>query len=161
MQAQASLCQWKEIDQEAAAFAADLLARPREAVVDCQNFPYLSCFSTCLSSRLSPRFLSRLSRWEKGNGLAPQRLFITWHEVWGSTGMITWEGGGGGQDHRKGCCPADRLQYSSIEENEEGFRGLGAKGVQLLPNGIDWQRIDEISLSRGIGYNLCWKAGRP
>jgi len=70
--------------REAAAFAADLLARPpREAVVDCQNFPYLSCFSTCLSSRLSPRPPSRLSRWEKGNGQAPQRLFITWHEVWG------------------------------------------------------------------------------
>src|SRR5690606_27744802 len=35
---------------EAISFAAGLLAHPsREAIVDCQNFPYLSCFSARLS----------------------------------------------------------------------------------------------------------------
>ena len=139
--------------REAAAFAADLLARPpREAVVDCQNFPYLSCFSTCLSSRLSPhlppRFLSRLSRWEKGNGQAPQRLFITWHEVWGEYWYdYLGRRGAAGRIIERAAARLTDCNIAVSRRTKRNLEGLGAKGVQLLPNGIDWQRIDEISPS--------------
>ena len=52
---------------QAAYFAGKLLSLRTDCdVLDCQNFPYLSCFSCKLISRL------------RG-----YKLFITWHEVWG------------------------------------------------------------------------------
>ena len=53
--------------KEAAYFAGKVLsARVDCDIVDCQNFPYLSCFSAKLLTTLKRR-----------------NLFITWHEVWG------------------------------------------------------------------------------
>ena len=53
--------------KEAAYFAGKVLSiRTDCEIVDCQNFPYLSCFSA--------KLLTSLKR---------QNLFITWHEVWG------------------------------------------------------------------------------
>ena len=59
---------------EAVRFASRVLSlRADVDMVDCQNFPYLSCFSArLLSGRRGPR------------------LFITWHEVWENTGTSTW-----------------------------------------------------------------------
>ena len=60
-------CNGKRSIKEAAYFARRLLAvRTNCEVLDCQNFPYLPCFSAKLISQLQG-----------------PKLFITWLEVWG------------------------------------------------------------------------------
>ena len=80
MRAQASLCQWqRDRSGEAAYFAARLLARPsEEEVVDCQNFPYLSCFS---AKSLQPLEEKKSARSSLSPGMRSGE----------TTGMSTWE----------------------------------------------------------------------
>ena len=123
---------------EAVYFAAGLLAHPsREAVVDCQNFPYLSCFSAHLSSR-----------WNKQRNHEPQKLFITWHEVWGDY----WHQylGRKGEMGRITELVAARLTDRNLAVSKRTARdleSLGGRGVQVVPNGIDWQKIEGIAPS--------------
>lgn len=119
---------------EAAYFAARLLSHPsKEAAVDCQNFPYLSCFSARL-----------LSSWRKKN----QKLFITWHEVW----KDYWHEylGRKGEIGRITELIAARLTDRNLAVSKRTARdleSLGARGVQVVPNGIDWQKIEGIAPS--------------
>ena len=123
---------------EAVYFAAGLLAHPsREAVVDCQNFPYLSCFSAHLSSG-----------WNKQRNRGPQKLFITWHEVWGDY----WQQylGRKGEIGRITELAAARLTDRNLAVSKRTARdleSLGARGVQVVPNGLDWQKVEGIAPS--------------
>lgn len=111
---------------EAAYFAGRLLALRTDCeVVDCQNFPYLSCFSARLMA-----------------GLGGRRLFITWHEVWG--GYWRQYLGGAGLAGRSVEWAAAKLADKNIavsERTERELSALGARGVCLLENGIDGEKI--------------------
>jgi glycosyltransferase involved in cell wall biosynthesis len=129
--------------KEAAYFAGKVLSiRTDCEIVDCQNFPYLSCFSAKLLTSLKGR-----------------DLFITWHEVWGEY----WHEYLG----KKGIVgeyielAAARLTESNIavsERTQRDLERLGVKAVQVVPNGIDWQRIEQIRPSEKQSDIIC--AGR-
>jgi glycosyltransferase involved in cell wall biosynthesis len=112
--------------RQAAFFAGKLLLVPVDGdVIDCQNFPYLSCFSAKLLS--SP----------KG-----QKFFITWHEVWGDY-WCEYLGNSGliGQSIE---WTAARLTEKNIVVSDRTHRqllSLGAKGIRVVPNGIDCRKI--------------------
>ena len=123
---------------EAVSFAASLLAHPsREAIVDCQNFPYLSCFSARLSRS------GRIQRKQ-----VPQKLFITWHEVWGDY-WHDYLGRKGtiGKIIEQATARLTDYNVAVSERTKRDLESLGARGVQVLPNGIDWQRIERIAPS--------------
>jgi glycosyltransferase involved in cell wall biosynthesis len=120
--------------KEAAYFASKVLFSIGDGfdIVDCQNFPYLSCFSA--------KLLCSLKR---------QGLFITWHEVWrdywyeylGIRGIFG----------RSIETAASRLTDRNIAVSENTRRDLevlGCRGVQVVPNGIDFDRIDRVKASK-------------
>ena len=117
---------------EAAFFAGNLLAlRSRCDVMDCQNFPYLSCFSAKLVSSLHG-----------------ERLFLTWHEVWGDY----WREylGGLGRAGQAAEWAAAHLTARNIvvsKRTERDLSGLGARDIQIVPNGIDWREIRRVPAS--------------
>lgn len=117
---------------EAAFFSGHLLRLPSKAdALDCQNFPYLSCFPARLSSALHG-----------------ERLFLTWHEVWGEY----WREylGGLGMAGQAVEWAAARLTESNIAVSERTKRdllALGAERVQVVENGIDWGQIRRIPAS--------------
>ncbi len=109
-------------------------------VVDCTAFPYFSCFS----SRLCSAF--------KGN-----RLFITWHEVWGDY-WYKYLG-------RKGFFGkvveriVTKLKAKHIAVSRLTAEMLERKGcgTQIIPNGVDLKLIESIEPS--VEYDLIF-AGR-
>ncbi len=114
---------------EAAYFAGKLLALRTDCdVMDCQNFPYLSCFSAKLLSSL------------KG-----QKLFITWHEVWGDywRRYLGKKGRAGQAVEWAAARLTDCNIAVSVRTQKELLR-LGARKVEVVPNGIDWQRINRV-----------------
>ena len=117
---------------EAAFFAGNILAlRSRCDVMDCQNFPYLSCFSAKLVSSLHG-----------------ERLFLTWHEVWGDY----WREylGGLGRAGQAVEWAAAHLAARNIAVSmwtERDLSGLGARDIQIVPNGIDWGEIRRVPAS--------------
>jgi len=114
---------------EAAFFAGKLLfPRIDCEVIDCQNFPYLSCFSARLLSSL------------KG-----QKLFITWHEVWGDYWReYLGEKGRAGQAVEWAAARLTDHNIAVSERTQRELLSLGARGVQVVPNGIDWKKISGI-----------------
>lgn len=117
---------------EAAYFAGHLLhLRSRAEVMDCQNFPYLSCFSA--------RLLTSLKR---------QNLFITWLEVWGDYWReYMGHMGIAGQAIE---WMASRLTENNIaisERTRADLERLGGRAVHIVPSGIDWQEIRSIAPS--------------
>lgn len=114
---------------EAAFFAGKLLSLRTDCdVIDCQNFPYLSCFSAKLLSRL------------KG-----QKLFITWHEVWGDYWRkYLGEKGRAGQAVEWAAARLTEKNIAVSVRTQRELLSLGAKEVQVVPNGIDWQRINQV-----------------
>ncbi len=126
--------------KEAAYFAAQLLAYPTDCdVIDCQNFPYLSCFSTKIHS-----------------SFRRQDLFITWHEVWGDY-WYEYLGRRGilGDFIEKAAARLTERNIAVSERTRRDLEGLGAKGVQVVPNGIDWQRIEQILPSEELSDIIC------
>jgi len=120
--------------KEAAYFASRVLISMGDGfdIVDCQNFPYLPCFSAKLLC-----------------GLKRQKLLITWHEVWGDY----WHEylGGMGYFGRFVEVSASRLTDKNIAVSERTRRDLeelGVRGVQVVPNGIDFESIDRIKAAR-------------
>ncbi|MFA6372901.1 MAG: glycosyltransferase family 4 protein [Methanothrix sp.] len=114
---------------QAAFFSGKLLTLRTDCdVIDCQNFPYLSCFSAKLLS-----------------SLRGQKLFITWHEVWGDYWRkYLGEKGRAGQAVE---WTAARLTHHNVAvsvRTQRELLGLGAREVQVVPNGIDWQRIKRV-----------------
>ena len=118
---------------QAAYFAGRLLAIRTDAdVLDCQNFPYLSCFSSKLISRLQ----------------GPE-LFITWLEVWGEY----WREylGAKGRAGQAVEWAAARLTDRNIaisRRTQRDLLSLGGREAQIVPPGIDWKMISAIPQSR-------------
>jgi len=114
---------------QAAFFAGKLLALRADCdVIDCQNFPYLSCFSAKLLS-----------------SLRGQKLFITWHEVWGDYWRkYLGEKGRAGQAVEWAAARLTHHNVAVSVRTQRELLSLGAKDVQVVTNGIDWQRINRV-----------------
>lgn len=117
---------------EALYFAANLvgpLANADVDVVDCQAFPYFSCYVSALSSLL--------------NGAT---CVVTWHEVWqqywyeylGYAGVF-------GRVIERGAVELPDANLVVSRQTGRDLRALGGKGTKsyLLPNGIDISSIDD------------------
>jgi L-malate glycosyltransferase len=108
------------------------LLRERFDIIDCQNFPYFSCFSSTIASRIkhSP-------------------LVITWHEVWGDywydyLGVLGFSG------------KIIEKMASRISENVVAVSNLTKNDlnslnnhleVKVISNGIDIQKINSVNTS--------------
>ena len=115
---------------EAVYFAWKLLFR-RETlrdfdVVDCQEFPYLSCYTCRLSLPKETSFV------------------ITWHEFWGSywrdylgtAGII-------GLQIERGLTKLTKHHIAVSKTTKNFLKEMGISGT-LVPNGIDFKEIDKI-----------------
>ncbi|MDD1748939.1 MAG: glycosyltransferase family 4 protein [Methanothrix sp.] len=118
---------------EAAYFAGKLLTLRTDCdVIDCQNFPYLSCFSAKLLCSLHG-----------------QRLFITWHEVWGDYWReYLGEMGRAGQAVEWAAARLTERNIAVSERTRKELLSLGARKVQVVPNGIDAKKISGVMPSR-------------
>ncbi len=118
--------------RQAAYFAGKVLAIDSDCdVIDCQNFPYLSCFSARLLC-----------------GLKGKKLFVTWHEVWGDY-WYEYLGRKGifGQFIEKTAARLVENNIAVSERTQKDLDKLGIREVQVVPNGIDWQGIEKINAS--------------
>ena len=114
---------------EAVYFAMKLLSKFKGEydIIDCQQFPYLSCFSAKFHSTLKNT-----------------PLVITWHEVWeeywkeylGSLGVF------GAQIEKL----TGRLTRNHVSVSKLTQRRLHSLGVRsdFIPNGIDFDSIDKV-----------------
>ncbi len=99
-------------------------------IIDCQQFPYFSCFSA--------RLLSILKK-------IP--LVITWHEIWGDYWYeyIGWKGLGGKTTERL----VARLTSENIAVSKTTAKNLINLGIpyeiKIIPNGVDINNIRSIS----------------
>jgi glycosyltransferase involved in cell wall biosynthesis len=126
--------------RQAAFFAGKLLSvRMDGDVIDCQNFPYLSCFSAKLLA-----------------GLKGQKLFITWHEVWGDYWReYLGNMGFAGQGIEWAAARLTKRNIAVSERTQKQLFSVGAKGVQVVPNGIDCRRISGIAPSAQQSDIIC------
>jgi glycosyltransferase involved in cell wall biosynthesis len=117
---------------QAAFFAGKLLSHRIDCdVMDCQNFPYLSCFSAKLLT-----------------GLRGQKLFITWHEVWGDYWRrYLGEKGRAGQAVEWAAARLTDHNVAVSVRTQRELLNLGASEVVVVPNGIDWQEINRVHAS--------------
>jgi glycosyltransferase involved in cell wall biosynthesis len=108
------------------------LLKERFDIIDCQQFPYFSCFSA--------KFFSKLKK-------IP--LVITWHEVWGDYWYeyLGWKGFVGKTIERL----VARLTSENVAVSKTTAKNLKNLGLQhdiiIIPNGIDLTRIRSISPS--------------
>lgn len=119
--------------REAAYFAGRLLSSLKDDcdLVDCQEFPYLPCFSA--------RLLCELQRAD---------LLITWHEVWGDY-WYEYLGRKGilGRWVERAACHLTERNIAVSERTRKDLEGMGVKGVRVVPNGIDFMRIRQVAAS--------------
>jgi len=116
--------------RQAAFFAGKVLFSLNQdfELVDCQEFPYFPCFST--------KLICSLKR---------QELFITWLEVWGDywydylgrTGILGWS-------IERAASRLTNRNIAISARTRKDLEGLGVRNVQLVPAGIDWQRIEQV-----------------
>jgi L-malate glycosyltransferase len=117
---------------QATSFAGKVLGAGIDCdVVDCQNFPYISCFSAKLLCSLQGH-----------------ELFITWHEVWGDywyeyLGKIGFLG----KTVERAAAHLTERNIAVSERTKRDLEGLGANVGWVLPNGIDAKRIERIAAS--------------
>jgi L-malate glycosyltransferase len=108
------------------------LLREKFDIIDCQAFPYFSCFSAKLLSKLKK---------------IP--LIITWHEVWGNYWheYLGWKGFAGKCIERlvAGLTP-DNIAVSKTTANNLEILGIST-GVKIIPNGVDLKKIQSVSPS--------------
>ncbi len=109
------------------------LSKERFDLIDCQQFPYLPCFSAKLISSLKKT-----------------PLIITWHEVWGDYWYqyLGWKGFFGKIIERI-CSQLTNNNVAVSEKTRDMFLKLGVRGehISVVPNGIDLERIQEIKPS--------------
>ena len=114
---------------ESVYFSLKLLYRFRGEydLIDCQQFPYLSCFSIKLHS------LSKKTP-----------LVVTWHEVWGDYWMEYL--GKAGVLGKLVENSMTRLTQNNVSVSRLTQRALALKGAMsaLIPNGIDYEGIKGI-----------------
>lgn len=98
-------------------------------VIDCQNFPYFSCFSVKLAAmRRKPR------------------LVITWHEVWGDY-WFQYLGKKGifGKFVEQIVAKLTDSIVAVSKLTKDDLEGMGVKSrVTLIPNGVDCGRIRDL-----------------
>jgi len=105
------------------------LLKERFDIIDCQQFPYLSCFSAKLFSTCKK---------------IP--LVITWHEVWSDYwyGYLGWRGFVGKTTERL----VARLTPKNVAVSKTTAKNLKNLGfcneIKIIPNGIDLPRIRSI-----------------
>ena len=101
-------------------------------VIDCQEFPYFSCFSAKVHSVVKR-----------------SHLVITWHEVWGDywfeylgkKGIFGWS-------VEKLTTKLTEGNVAVSERTKRDLERIGVKGdVQVIPNGIDFGEIEKIKAS--------------
>ena len=108
------------------------LSRQRFDIIDCQNFPYFSCFSAF--------FVSRIRK---------TPLVITWHEVWddywddylGPFGIF-----GRGIEKLTARLSCNLVAVSDMTGNDLKHI-TRCLPITILPNGIDFQQIDAVQPS--------------
>jgi glycosyltransferase involved in cell wall biosynthesis len=111
------------------------LLKERFDIIDCQQFPYFSCFSAKLISKLKK---------------IP--LVITWHEVWGDYWYeyLGWKGFGGKITERLVARLTPYIVAVSVTTTNN-LKSLGCRGqITVIPNGVDLQRIRSIVPSHEI-----------
>ena len=108
------------------------LLRERFDIIDCQQFPYFSCFSA--------KFFSTFKK-------IP--LIITWHEVWGDYWYeyLGWKGFAGKTTERL----VTRLTSENVAVSKTTAENLkklrSGHDIKIIPNGISMARIRSISPS--------------
>jgi len=108
------------------------LLKERFDIIDCQQFPYFSCFSA--------KFFSEIKK-------IP--LVITWHEVWGDYWYeyLGWKGFVGKTSERL----VARLTSENIAVSKTTAKNLNNLGlcheITIIPNGIDLTKLRSISPS--------------
>ncbi|MFA4662849.1 glycosyltransferase family 4 protein [Pyrococcus kukulkanii] len=100
-------------------------------VIDCQEFPYFSCFSSKVTS-----FLRSIP------------MIITWHEVWGDY-WYSYLGKKGffGKIIEKLVTKLTSNNVAVSKKTKEDLESIGVKNVQIIPNGIDFYKIQKIKPS--------------
>jgi glycosyltransferase involved in cell wall biosynthesis len=99
-------------------------------IIDCQQFPYFSCFSAKLLS-----ILKKIP------------LVITWHEIWGDYWYeyIGWKGFAGKTTERL----VARLTSENIAVSTTTAKNLSNLGIlfeiKIIPNGVDIKNITSVS----------------
>jgi glycosyltransferase involved in cell wall biosynthesis len=105
------------------------LLKERFNIIDCQQFPYFSCFSAKLISKLKK---------------IP--FVITWHEVWGDYWYeyLGWKGFGGKTTERLVARLTPHIVAVSVTTTNN-LKSLGCREqITIIPNGVDLQRIRSI-----------------
>ena len=108
------------------------LVKERFDIIDCQQFPYFSCFSTKLASVIKKT-----------------QLVITWHEVWGNYWYeyLGWKGFVGKTIEQL----VARLTSENVAVSKTTAKNLYSLGlrheIKIIPNGIDLTRLRSISPS--------------
>jgi glycosyltransferase involved in cell wall biosynthesis len=105
------------------------LSRGRFDIIDCQQFPYFSCFSA--------KFIS---------GVKKIPLVITWHEIWSDYWYeyIGWKGFFGVTIERLAArLTSDTIAVSRTTANNLKVLGISAP-VKIIPNGVDLTNIKSI-----------------
>jgi glycosyltransferase involved in cell wall biosynthesis len=108
------------------------LLKEKFDIIDCQQFPYFSCFSAKITSMLNK---------------IP--LVITWHEVWGDYwyDYIGWKGIFGKITERLVAgLTSENIAVSKTTEKNLKQLGIHAR-IKIIPNGVDLEKIKSISPS--------------
>jgi glycosyltransferase involved in cell wall biosynthesis len=111
------------------------LLKERFDIIDCQQFPYFSCFSAKLISKLKK---------------IP--LVITWHEVWDDYWYeyLGWKGLGGKTTERLVARLTPHIVAVSVTTTNN-LKSMSCRGqITIIPNGVDLQRIRSIFPSHEI-----------
>jgi L-malate glycosyltransferase len=101
-------------------------------IIDCQQFPYLSCFSAKLISKLKKT-----------------PLVITWHEVWEDYWYeyLGWKGFGGKITEQLVAWLTPHCVAVSVT-TKNNLKSLGYhRQITIIPNGVDLQHIHTINPS--------------
>lgn len=115
--------------REAMAFAGRCLVSLKGDydIIDCQAFPYFPCFPAKLFSMRGPE------------------LFITWHEVWGEYWYeYLGRKGAFGRIVERAVTRLTDKNIAVSKMTKKDLEGLGVTGVQVVPNGIDFERIEQV-----------------
>jgi glycosyltransferase involved in cell wall biosynthesis len=126
--------------KEAISYAWKLLTpllKERYDIVDCQNFPYFTCFSAKLHSILKK-----------------SKLVITWHEVWDNYWYeyLGWKGVFGWLVERV-VTTLSKYHIAVSEATRQSLRAIKRMDIELIPNGIDIDQIAKIPGS-DIQYHI-------
>jgi len=117
--------------KEAIYFASHLLPylmRENFDVVDCQEFPYFPCFAA--------KFHSIITR---------SCFIITWHEVWGDYWNEYLDGKGiFGRVVEKVTAKLADNNIAVSEKTKRDLEAIVKKKVEVIPNGIDFERIRKV-----------------